>query len=116
MIIDTLVNASKYYSIHPLLAKAFQYIQQTNLDAIEMGKNEIDGENLKATFSNKKGMTAAESIAKFECHNKHIDINFVQTASSKSAETQGEMQSGEWGYNAKRMYSCIMKHPTCIFS
>jgi biofilm protein TabA len=74
MIIDTLQNASKYFSVHPLFAKAFEYIQQTNLDTIEMGKYEIEGDNLKAIFSNKKGMTAAESVAKFECHNKHIDI------------------------------------------
>lgn len=74
MIVDTLKKASKYFSVHPLFAKAFEYIQKTDLDTIEMGKYEIDGENLKAIFSNKKGMTAAESVAKFECHNKHIDI------------------------------------------
>jgi biofilm protein TabA len=74
MIIDTITNASKYFDVHPLFAKAFEYIQKTDLDTIEMGKYEIEGENLKAIFSNKKGMTAAESVAKFECHNKHIDI------------------------------------------
>ena len=74
MIIDTIKNASKYFSVHPLFQQAFDYISKTDLDAIEMGKYEIDGANLKAIFSNKKGMTAAESTAKFECHNKHIDI------------------------------------------
>ena len=74
MIIDTIQNASKYFGVHPLFAKAFEYIKQTNLDTIEMGKYEIDGDQLKAIYSNKKGMTAAESTAKFECHNKHIDI------------------------------------------
>jgi len=76
MIIDTLKNAAKYYSVHPLFAKAFNYIESLDLAAIEMGKFEIDGDNLKAIFSNKKGMTAAESISKFECHNQHIDIQF----------------------------------------
>ncbi|MFI5132040.1 MAG: YhcH/YjgK/YiaL family protein, partial [Chitinophagales bacterium] len=71
MIIDTLQNASKYFSIHPLFARAFEYIRKTDLDTIEMGRYEIDADNLKAIFSNKKGMTAAESTAKFECHNKH---------------------------------------------
>ncbi len=65
-----------YFSVHPLFAKAFQYIEQTKQDSIEIGRYDIDGENLKAIFSNKKGMTAAESTAKFECHNKHIDIQF----------------------------------------
>ena len=74
MIIDTLSNSEKYNSIHPLFAKAFEYIKSQNLATMEDGKFEIDGDNLRAIISNKKGMTAAESIAKFECHNKHIDI------------------------------------------
>jgi YhcH/YjgK/YiaL family protein len=74
MIIDTIANAAKYYSVHPLFAKAFEYIKQTDLLNKEPGKYEIDGDNLKAIFSDKKGMTASESTAKFECHNKHIDI------------------------------------------
>lgn len=74
MIIDTIQNAPKYFGVHPLFAKAFEYIRNTSLDTIEMGKYEIEGDQLKAIFSSKKGMTAAESTAKFECHNKHIDI------------------------------------------
>ncbi|MEO5685314.1 MAG: YhcH/YjgK/YiaL family protein [Chitinophagaceae bacterium] len=74
MIIDTLKNASRYFSIHPLFEKAFDYVRQTDLHGTAPGKYEIDGANLKAIFSNKKGMTAEESTAKFECHDKHIDI------------------------------------------
>jgi biofilm protein TabA len=74
MIVDTLANASKYFSVHPLFAKAFEYIGKTDLNAVEQGKYEIDGANLKAAYSNKKGMSAEESVSKFECHNRHIDI------------------------------------------
>ena len=74
MIIDTLSNSEKYISVHPLFAKAFEYIKTQNFETIEDGKFEIDGDNLRAIISNKKGMTAAESVAKFECHDKHIDI------------------------------------------
>ena len=74
MIIDTLSNSEKYSSIHPLFAKAFEYIKSETLATIEDGKFDIDGDYLKAIVSNKNGMTAAESIGKFECHDKHIDI------------------------------------------
>jgi len=74
MIIDTLENASKYFSVHPLFQKAFEYIHSTDLANAPDGKLDIDGDELRAIFSNKKGTTAAESIAKFECHNKNIDI------------------------------------------
>lgn len=74
MIIDTLENADKYFPIHPLLVEAFKYISSQNLETIEVGKYEIEGDNLKAIVSNKKGMSKEESISKFECHDKHIDI------------------------------------------
>src|SRR4051812_4780866 len=74
MIIDTIANADRYFSVHPLFAKAFEYINNTDLVKMEDGKYEIDGSDLRAIFSNKSGMSVAESIAKFECHNKNIDI------------------------------------------
>ncbi len=74
MIIDTLANASKYFSLHPLFQQAFEYINTVDLQNEPDGKSDIDGDNLRAIYSNKKGMTAEESIAKFECHNKNIDI------------------------------------------
>lgn len=75
MIIDTLENAGRYASIHPLFAQAFAYLNNTDLVALEDGKYDIS-EGLKSIASNKKGKTAAESLAKFECHNKNIDIQF----------------------------------------
>ena len=75
MIVDTLANASKYTGIHPLFAKAFEYISNTDIAHIEIGKYDI-ADGLKAIFSDKPGMSAAESIAKFECHDKNIDIQF----------------------------------------
>jgi YhcH/YjgK/YiaL family protein len=73
MIIDTIENAHKYFSAHPLFAKAFEYINNTELEKECDGRYEI-GSGLKAIFSNKNGMTVEESSAKFECHNKNIDI------------------------------------------
>jgi biofilm protein TabA len=73
MIIDTLQNASKYFSVHPLFEKAFQYINTIDLQKQEDGKVEI-AEGLKAIFSNATGKTKEVSLQKFECHNSNIDI------------------------------------------
>jgi YhcH/YjgK/YiaL family protein len=73
MIIDTLANAEKYTSLHPLFAAAFEYIKSVDLATIEPETYPVS-EGLKAIVSDKMGKTAAESIAKFECHNKNIDI------------------------------------------
>ncbi|MCH5600727.1 YhcH/YjgK/YiaL family protein [Niabella ginsengisoli] len=73
MIIDTLQNAAKYYSVHPLFAKAFEYIAGIDLAAIEPGTYEIQ-DGLKAIVSDKPGRAREESLQKFECHRQNIDI------------------------------------------
>ncbi len=73
MIIDTLKNAHKYFGLHPLFEKAFAYIQQTDLANAE-GTVVVESEKLIALYSNKEGKTIADALAKFECHNKNIDI------------------------------------------
>jgi YhcH/YjgK/YiaL family protein len=85
MIIDIISNAPKYFSVHPLFEKAFQYISSQDLPNLPDGKSEIDGDNLKAIVSNKNGMSKEESIAKFECHDKFIDIQLC----IKGRETMG---------------------------
>ena len=99
MIIDSLQNAAKYTGLHPKFEKAFMYIRNLDFDTLEDGKYEVDGEHLKSIVSNKNGMTAEESIAKFECHNKHIDIQVC----IKGKETMGwkprqscDSQKGEY--------------------
>ena len=73
MIIDTLKNADKYFSLNPKFEQAFAFIRSTDLDNAPDGKSEI-GEGLKAIFSNAPGKTRETSLAKFECHDEHIDI------------------------------------------
>ena len=116
MIIDTIKNASKYDSVHPLFAKAFEYISKTDLNAIEPGKYEIDGDNLKAAYSNKNGMTAEESVSKFECHNKHIDIqvciNGVETFGWKPREN---CKTPNGGYNEAKDVQLYNDQPDMFF-
>ncbi len=73
MIIDTIQNASKYYSVHPLFNQAFKWIQSTDLLNAEVGTTQI-AEGLKAIISDGQGKTKEDSLKKFECHDKNIDI------------------------------------------
>lgn len=82
MIIDTLENSGKYSSVHPLFKKAFDFLNTIDLKNIEVGKYEI-GEGLNYVVVEKEGMTAEESIAKFECHNKNIDIQLCISGKEK---------------------------------
>ena len=100
MIVDTLNNASKYTSLHPLFAKAFEFINTTDIHSLEDGTIAIE-EGLKVIVSHKKGKTAEESLAKFECHNQNIDIQFcakgLETIAWKPRE-KCVTPNGEYSY------------------
>ena len=73
MIIDTLNNASKYTSLNPLFAKAFDFINQNDVATLEDGVIQIE-DGLKVIVNTANGKTAEVSLAKFECHDQNIDI------------------------------------------
>jgi len=73
MILDTLNNGDKYYSLHPNFKVAFDYLNSTDLNLLEVGKFEIAA-GVKAIVSDSEGKTAEVALQKFECHNKNIDI------------------------------------------
>jgi YhcH/YjgK/YiaL family protein len=117
MIIDSIQNASKYFPVHPLFAKAFEYINSTDLALTEDGKYEIDGDSLKAIFSNKRGVTAEESVAKFECHDKHIDIQLCITGNEQFGWKPREKCTTPNGdYNAQKDVQLYHDRPDTFFS
>jgi YhcH/YjgK/YiaL family protein len=115
MIIDTIANASKYFPLHPLFARAFDYINQTDLANAPDGKLDI-AEGLKAIFSNKAGTTAEASVAKFECHNNHIDIQLciagVETMGWKPRE---KCVTENGGYNPEKDVQLYNEQPDMFF-
>ncbi len=77
MIIDQLDNATRYRSIHPLFATAFEYLKSLDLSNLTTGKFEVQGSEIKSIISEGTGVTKEDSVSKFECHNKHIDIQLL---------------------------------------
>jgi len=116
MIIDTLANADKYAGIHPLFAKAFEYIKATDLVTIEVGKYEI-ADGLKAIVSDKPGMTAEESEAKFECHNNNIDIQVcIRGTENIGWKTRNECTCQKGDYNPEKDVLFYNDKPTMHFT
>ena len=75
MILDTLAQADRYLALHPLFARAFEFLRGTDLDALAPGMHAIQGEQLFAIVEDCIGRTRAE--AKLECHRRYIDIQLV---------------------------------------
>lgn len=72
MIIDSLENAEKYFSVHPRFAKAFEYLKNQELESLQPGKFVIEEGVLTVAVSAKEGVSPEK--AKFEAHNEFIDI------------------------------------------
>ena len=115
MIVDTIKNAPKYFSAHPLFAKAFEFIGQTDLANAADGKSDI-ADGLKAIFSNSPGKTKEASCSKFECHNKNIDIqlciNGVETIGWKPRE---KCVTPNGDYNAEKDVQLYHDAPDTFF-
>lgn len=83
MILDSLGNAGLYESINSRFKMAFDFLRNTDLLALPIGKIELDGSDLFVNVVDIIGKTA--ETARMETHNNYIDIQIPVTA----AETMG---------------------------
>ncbi len=75
MILDSLPQADRYFALHPLFARAFEFLRGTDLKSLAPGKHTVEGERIFAIVEASAGRTRAE--AKLECHRRYIDIQLV---------------------------------------
>ncbi|WP_161890718.1 YhcH/YjgK/YiaL family protein [Pontibacter russatus] len=75
MVLDSLQNARRYNSLHPLFQQAFRFLQEADLATLPLGQQAIVGRDLFAIISEGSGTTEKE--AKLEAHRQYIDIQYV---------------------------------------
>lgn len=75
MILDTLARADRYLPLHPLFARAFEFLRGTDLSSLSPGRHSVQGEQIFAIVEACEGRTRQE--AKLECHRRYIDIQLV---------------------------------------
>jgi YhcH/YjgK/YiaL family protein len=75
MILDILANAGRYAGLHPLFPRAFEFLRDTDLQALAPGRFPIEGERLFAIVESVAGRSRED--ARLECHRKYIDIQLV---------------------------------------
>ncbi|MDP1864357.1 MAG: YhcH/YjgK/YiaL family protein [Thiobacillus sp.] len=75
MILDTLSASDRYLGLHPLFARAFAFLRDTDLMAREPGVHAVQGEQIFAIAEACAGRTRMD--AKLECHRRYIDIQLV---------------------------------------
>ena len=75
MILANLTEADRYVALHPLFARAFTFLRDTDLMALEPGVHAVQDEQIFAIVEACAGRMRAD--AKLECHRRYIDIQLV---------------------------------------
>jgi len=80
MIIDRIENASLYGN-STALAKAFEYLVQTDLKTIPGGRYELDGMKRFALIGESTTQPLGQAL--FEAHRKYIDVQYIVSGVEK---------------------------------
>jgi YhcH/YjgK/YiaL family protein len=75
MIVDKTDNLNQYSHLGTKFLKAFAFITDPEILLLDIGKYDIDGEDIFALVTEYKSKN--ETDGKFEAHKKFIDIQFV---------------------------------------
>ena len=86
MIYDTIENARLYKGMNPHLDKAIDFMLTRDLNALPMGRTEIDGSNVFCNKMEASTLPAEEKL--FELHRVYMDIQIDLLGSE-------EVQTGE---------------------
>lgn len=114
MIIDTLANAKRYFSLHQGLEKGFEFIENLGTSTPEPGKFPIDGKELHASISLKPAVSRAE--AKFEAHDHYLDIQFCPEGSEELGWSPRQHVKEETApYNAEKDVTFFTDAPEKYF-
>lgn len=75
MVLDHISNAATYRNLSKGIQQGLDYLVNTNLEALEVGKYEIDGSHVFVLIQEYEGKEIEE--ANCEAHKKFIDIQYI---------------------------------------
>lgn len=74
MILGKISDSQRYEALHPKFKQLFDFIKNHNLLEMELGKIELDGENL--FINNVEPTLMKKENQALEVHQKYIDVHF----------------------------------------
>jgi len=110
MILDKLINAERYYRLHPGFEEAFKFLRRGDLADLPDAKYEINGSLIYATIFDGKGK--GRRSVKLEAHRKYVDIHYAIAGFDEIGWNPiQECTSKEGGYNKKKDYQIYADVP-----
>jgi YhcH/YjgK/YiaL family protein len=100
MIIDRLANESPLYKLPSRLARALEYLRNTDMRSVELGRHDRDGDHLFALVQEYTTRTADQCV--WEAHRRYVDVQFVVTGAERMGiASLGQMRERE-AYDSAR--------------
>ncbi len=81
MILDELAAAGRYRGLHALFRQGFEFLARPDLESLDSGRHELDGDRLFALVNRDPGR--GRGGARLEAHRKYIDIQFLVSGSEE---------------------------------
>lgn len=75
MILGNLQHSARYEALHPLFARAFAYVKEHDLLHSELGRIELEGEDL--FINNVEPATVPQTDQPLEAHRAYLDIHVL---------------------------------------
>ena len=112
MILDTLDCIVKYAGISPNFETAVRWLQETDPEALEPGRTDIDGERVYAVMSENR-LEPKEPV--FEVHRRYADIQIILRGREgfrygrKGKELSGKPENDVWFCEADQQVPFVLE-------
>ncbi len=81
MVIDLISNASLYRPLGPGIARSLEFLQRTDLAALEPGRHPLDGDRVHSLVS--EYLSKRPEDGRWEAHRRFIDVQCVIRGSER---------------------------------
>ena len=116
MILDSLKNKEQYVALHPRFKQVFDFIDNTDVAALECGRHDIDGDNI---FVNVQELELKpQSEARLELHRRYIDIQLLLRGEEElfGWSEIGDCHKAEAEFDTQKDVQFFTDTPQCFYS
>lgn len=104
MITDSLKNAHLYTSLGAGIRRAFEYLHETDLRSLTVGRIELDGKNLYVT--SQEYTSKLPEQGKWEAHHHYIDLQYLISGTERIGYAPiGRLAPGD--YNPEKDFQAL---------
>ena len=100
MIVDQLENLNFYAGLPPRIVRALEFLRDTDLAALSLGRHELDGDWLFALVQ--EYATKPLEQCKWEAHRRYCDVQFVARGIERIGVANIDRMQVETPYDAEK--------------